>query len=102
MRRLVLLVVVCIGCKNESGTEPFDTYQDCFDKLVETDKQMVEDAIVECCIDHPIDGVKPVCKDTTPDCINFLTANLNQTSASTVEVMEACQAYIDEREMRGM
>lgn len=100
MRRLVLLVIACIGCKSESGSEPFATYQDCFDKLVETDKQPVEDAIVECCLDHPIDKVKPVCKDTAPDCINYLTANLNQTSASTVEVMEACQTYIDQRMMQ--
>ncbi len=107
MRSLALLIAVVvvvgidIGCKSESGADPFPTYQECFDKLHDIDMKLVEDTIVECCLEHPIDKVKPVCKDTVPDCINFLTANLKQTSASTVEVMEACQTYIDEREMMG-
>src|SRR4051812_37854417 len=94
---LLIAVVVGIGCKSESGADPFPTYQECFDKVHDVDMKMVEDTIVECCLEHPIDKVKPVCKDTLADCINFLTANLKQTSASTVEVREACQTYIDER-----
>ena len=97
MRNLLLLALLATACKSDSGTEPFDTYQLCFDQLTEVDMREVVDSIVECCLDHPIDGVKPVCRDTVPDCINFLTANLLQTDASTVEVMEGCEEYIAER-----
>ena len=54
----------------------------------------VQEAIVVCCIDHPIAGMLPACATTTPDCINYLTANLNQTSASTIDVMEGCAEYV--------
>jgi len=31
-----------------------------------------------------------------PACINYLTNNLNQTSASFVEVQEACETYANQ------
>lgn len=97
MKTFLCLVLAGVGCKDDAtGTEPFDTYQLCFDKLTEQDMRPVLESIVECCIDHPIGGVAPVCGGTQPDCINYLTANLLQTDASTVEVMEGCQLYIDE------
>jgi hypothetical protein len=94
---LAVLFSMPFACKDTSGAKPYDTYQNCFDDQTFVVKLMVEDAVVVCCLDHPIGGVKPVCKDTAPDCINFLTANLLQTSASTTQVMEACAMYIDMR-----
>jgi len=89
-----------VGCKDDAtGNEPFDTYQLCFDDHTEVEMLMVKEAIVVCCLEHPIGGVMPVCKATVSECINFLTANLKQTSANTVEVMEACADYIDQLEM---
>jgi hypothetical protein len=97
MRRLiVLLLLVLVGC-GDDPPEAFDTYQLCFNKVNESNGQRVLDSIVECCIEHPIAGVAPVCKDTVADCINYLTANLNQMDASTVDVMNACAAYIQDR-----
>lgn len=82
------------GC-GEEGHEasPFTTYQACFDEHMKPMVLTVTEAIVECCLDHPIAGQRPACGADRPECINYLTANLNQTSASTIEVMDACTEY---------
>jgi len=99
---LALLVALSLAaCKDTSGQTPYDTYQDCFDEHIFKEKLAVPDSILSCCLDHKIGGVKPVCMDTKADCINYLTANLNQTSASTVEVMDTCDLYVMERSMMG-
>jgi hypothetical protein len=99
MKAMLFALALAVGCKDTSGSEPFDTYQLCFDEQTERQKKPVLDALVECCLDHPIDGVKHVCKETVPDCINYLTANLVQTDASTTEVADGCAEYISELEM---
>ena len=92
---LLLGIALWVGCESADDA-PFDTYQLCFDQQTEVALQPVIESIVECCIDHAIDGVKPACAASVPDCINYLTANLVQTDASTTEVQIACGAYIDE------
>ena len=52
------------------------------------------EAIVACCLDHPIDGNRPVCQGDVPSCINYLTINLNQVSASPTEVRTSCEEYV--------
>ncbi len=102
LRPLLLALLVCapgLGCKDNSGEEAYPTYQECFDDHTQSEMLPVKEAIIVCCIEHPIDGVKPVCKDTAPDCINYLTANLKQTDASTTEVQEACAEYITQKDM---
>ncbi len=101
MRATVLASLVLLAACGEEGhqPEPYGTYQACFDDHVEKQMRTVPDAIIECCRDHPIAGVKPVCGADRPECINYLTANLNQTSASTVEVEDTCQLYEDTRDM---
>lgn len=91
-----LIVALASGC-GEDPPESFATYQECFDSRTMEAAQLVPDAIVMCCLDHPIGGMTSACGLTTPDCINYLTSNLNQTSASTVEVMDSCAAYIQKR-----
>ena len=91
-----LMVVLAAGC-GEDPPESFPTYQACFDARTMEAAQLVPDAIVMCCLDHPIGGVTSACGLTTPDCINYLTVELSQTSASTVEKMDSCAAYIRKR-----
>jgi hypothetical protein len=91
-------VLGSIGCGDDPPAS-FATYQACFDDRTMAGKQPVQDAIVVCCLDHPIMDVSPACGDTTPDCINYLTANLNQTSASTIEKMDACAEYVSQKKM---
>jgi hypothetical protein len=103
LRPLVFALLACapvsFGCKDDADNEAYPTYQECFDDHTESEMLPVKEAIVVCCLEHPIDGVKPVCKTTAPDCINYLTDNLKQTSASTVEVAEACDDYIAQMAM---
>ena len=91
-----MMVVLASGC-GEDPPESFPTYQECFDSRTMEAAQLVPDAIVMCCLDHPIGGMTSACGLTTPDCINYLTAQLSQTSASTVEKMDSCAAYIRKR-----
>ncbi len=90
----VLWMPLLQGACSDPAPEAYPTYQECFDDHTEVEKLPVMEAIVVCCIDHPIAGTKPACGLTKPDCINYLTANLDQTSASTVEVMDSCAEYI--------
>lgn len=98
---VALFSVLClgsVGCKDD-GEEAYPTYQECFDDHTMHEMLPVQEAIVVCCLDHPINGTKIVCGETKPDCINYLTSNLSQTSASTIDVMDACGEYITQKSM---
>lgn len=88
-----------VGCGGDSAPEAYPTYQECFDDHVMKESLPVKESIVICCLEHPINGVVPACGAIKADCINYLTANLNQTSASTVEVSDACADYITQKNM---
>jgi hypothetical protein len=97
MRRLSFLcsgLLVIAACKDESVAS-YELYQDCFDDLVDNKGREVIPALIECCLDHPIDGEAPACGETAPDCVNYLTDNVSQFDASTVEVMDACEDVED-------
>ena len=88
-----LIAVLSSGCGEDPPTA-YPTYQACFDEKTMAEAKLVPQAIVACCLEHPIGGMTEACGATAPDCINYLTANLNQTSASTVEVMDSCAEYV--------
>ena len=100
MKLAVLLfavaVATAIGCKSDP-VQSYATYQECFDDHTMVESLPVQEAIVVCCLEHPINGISPACGDTAPDCINYLTANLGQTSASTTDVMDACTEYVSQK-----
>jgi len=89
---VALATFVGFGCSSDD-VEGFDTYQACFDSRPLTDA--AGDRILRCCLEASIDGAQPACGNSAPDCINYLTNNLNQFDASTVEVQDACAAYED-------
>ena len=95
MRRLLLALLLVVGCKDD-GEEAFDTLQDCFDDHTKEESLPVIEALVVCCLEHPIMGEAPSCGDSAPDCINTLTNEIAQTDASTVEIMDACALYEEE------
>lgn len=100
MRAQLFAAMVILGsaaCGGDDPPEAFPTYQACFDNRTMEAAVLVPDAIVECCLDHPIGGLTFACGTTTPDCINYLTINLNQTSASEIEKMDSCAAYVREK-----
>lgn len=97
MRAIVLAGLFVVGC-NGSTTKTYATYQECFD---DQKRDMVEtvDAIVECCIEHEVAGMKgPVCGASEPECINFLTAQLKQTDADISTQSMACATYVAEKD----
>jgi hypothetical protein len=93
------LAALPFGCKSDDGPEAYPTYQECFDDHTLTEMLPIEEAIVVCCLEHPIANVSPACGATKADCINYLTANLKQTSAGVGEVMNACQTYVDQKDL---
>lgn len=99
MHRTLLLATLMlgfVGC-GEDEPEGFATYQECFDDKHDFGMGIaVPDSIIECCLMHPIDGVMPACGESQPDCINYLTNNLNQTDATPAEVQDACAVYADQ------
>ncbi|MBX3161994.1 MAG: hypothetical protein KF773_38890 [Deltaproteobacteria bacterium] len=96
---LVASALVALSACSPDTPQAYPSYQDCFDDHALVKQDPVVDSIVTCCLDHEIAGVVPVCKDTQADCINYLTANLFQTSADTVQVRDACTLYINKLTM---
>ena len=92
---LAASAALALAACGEDGPDmsPFSSFQACFDKHVDDKMLMPFEAIVECCIDHPIGGMQDACGADRAECINYITANLDQTDASTVEVMGACESY---------
>jgi hypothetical protein len=93
-----LLLIGSVGCKDDPE-EAYATYQECFDDHTMVETLPAQEAIVVCCLEHPINGISPACGDIKADCINYLTINLNQTSASTTTVMDACADYVTQKNM---
>jgi len=92
----VVLGLLALGC-GEDGPKEFPSYQECFDELTLDDGRMKIDAIVACCLEHPINGTAPSCGADQSECINYLTVNLAQTDADITVQTEACTAYLSER-----
>ena len=93
MRRLAMVLLLLGACKDDPE-KSYDTYQNCFDDLVEKEMKPVVDAIVECCADHPIAGAKPSCGADEPACANFLANELREIDAGQPERMDACAIYV--------
>ena len=97
---ICFLLTLAAGCGDDGGgEEPYDTFQLCYDDHHTTESLPVKEAIVVCCLEHPIGGVVPVCGDTATACQTYLGANLGASSATTTEVMEACAEYITQKGM---
>jgi hypothetical protein len=95
---LALVLLLPVGCKDDAA-ESYDTLQDCFTDHTQEESLPVVESLVVCCLDHPIMGVNPSCGETEADCINHLTDEINQTEASTVDIMDACAEYVVQLEM---
>lgn len=92
-----MMLVACAALTACGDEDPptAETLQACFDD--QPDASLPTARIVTCCLETVIGGQRYACGTTVPDCINYLTANLNQTSADTVQVREGCEQYIDLR-----
>jgi hypothetical protein len=78
--------------------EAFDTFQDCYTEHHDVESLTVNEAIVVCCIDHPIGGHKgTVCGTTSADCVTYITGNV--TGPTSTEIMSACDEYVVQKDM---
>ena len=94
-----LVVPLALAACGDSATmdaEPFDTLQACYDEHAVTEKLPVQRAIVVCCLDHPIAGVHPSCKDTQVDCVSHVRAELS-ASVLDADITAACMTYISQK-----
>jgi hypothetical protein len=102
MRTLTGLLVSCFvfpliftACGDDPpDADPFDTLQACFDEHHTEEMLSVHDAIVVCCLDHPIAGVHPSCGNSQAECMTHVDAELDSSVTGT-EITDACTTYID-------
>jgi hypothetical protein len=89
-----LVLAACGDSKVDA--DPFDTLQACFDEHHNMESLPVQQAIVVCCLDHPIAGVHPSCKDTQADCVSHVRAALTATTLDA-DITAACMTYISQK-----
>lgn len=91
---LAVAAATSVGC---GGDEPKTaaTYQACFDDLPDADP--AQDKVLACCLDFEIGGLRYACGVTAADCINYVTANLDQIDIDQPGKQAACEMYADMR-----
>ncbi len=57
---LSLSVALSMSACGGGGEEAYDTFQDCFDDHNQVEALPVDESIVICCLEHPINGVTEV------------------------------------------
>ena len=81
---------------SEADADPFDTLQDCYDDHHNVEKLTVQQAIVVCCLDHPIAGVHPSCTSTQAECMTHVRAELEATVLDA-DITAACTTYLSQK-----
>lgn len=97
MRFVLATVLFCVACHSHDH-EGFATFQACFDEHTMVEALPFQQAVVVCCLDHPIDGVSEACGATAADCVTYLGANLTST-ATQADIQAACDEYITQKGM---
>lgn len=74
----------------------FDTLQACYDEHHNREMLSIQQSIVVCCLDHPVDGVNPSCTDTQATCVSHVDAALDD-SVTMSDIQAACTEYINQK-----
>ena len=91
------LSLVLAACGDSApDADPFDTLQACFDEHHNQESLPVQQAIVVCCLDHPIAGVHPSCKDSQTDCVANVRAELTAATLDA-DITAACTTYLSQK-----
>lgn len=93
---LLALLFVFVGCGGSDEEEAYDTLDDCFVDHTQVDSLPVVEALVICCLEHPIAGVAPSCGATQDECEAHVGEEIDVSEASDQEVIDACADYIAE------
>ncbi len=86
--RILLVALLLSACGDDGGN--YASFQACFDDL---DKTQSRRASITMCCNESIGGATEVCGTTATTCASYVTSNLEATSASQSEVLEACDDY---------
>ena len=91
----VSLALAACGDGEKKDSDPFDTLLACYTDHTTVEKLSVQQAIVVCCLDHPIgsSGEHPSCKNTQADCVAHVRAELT-ASVVDADIQAACTTYI--------
>lgn len=95
MRLAASLVLAACG-DSPPDADSFDTLQACYAEHHDVESLTVQQAIVVCCLDHPIAGVHPSCKDTQADCVAHVRAELDASVVDT-DISAACTTYLAQK-----
>lgn len=92
----IALALFAFACHDH---EDYATFQACYDDHTTAENLPFQEAVVVCCLDHPLPasaGGDEPCGQTAPECITFLDANLTSTATST-EIEAACDEYVTQK-----
>lgn len=95
MRHALFALLFVIGCGGEDE-EAYATLDDCFVDHTQEESLPVVEALIVCCLEHPIDGEAPSCGATVAECEDHVGSEIGVDEASDAEVTEACEGYVDE------
>ena len=95
---VLALVVPACSSSEPVDADPFDTLQACYDEHHSGGESLpIQQAIVTCCLDHPIAGQKaPTCLNTQADCVTHVRAAL-ASSILDADIAAACMTYISQK-----
>lgn len=93
----IALALFAFACHDHEHDD-YQTFQACYDAHTMEENLPFQEAVVVCCLDHPIDGNAEPCGATAPECITYLGANLTSSATST-EIEAACDEYIIQKGM---
>jgi len=87
----VLVVPACSGDDPMTGDTPYATLQSCFDHHTSVEHLGPQEAIVVCCISHPIGGKTMSCGASSSECLTHVSAAL--TGVTQQNISMACTTY---------
>jgi len=93
---LPLVLAACGDDQKAEDAEPFATLQDCYDEHHVEESLPVTEALVVCCVDHPINGVHPSCGTTKAECVTHIGAEIDP-ALTTDEIDATCTDYIAQK-----
>lgn len=97
--RFVFVAMLVLSACHDHEHEGYATFQACFDEHTTVETLPVPQAIVICCLEHPINGVATVCGADANSCKAYLSTNLASMSATTAQVDAACADYVTQKGM---
>jgi len=98
-RLAVTLLLALAACHNHSHDEAFATFAACYEDHTVGDEMLAKpEAIVACCLDHPVEGLTD-CGPTAAACETLMQAELDDAVAADADIMAGCADYIVQKGM---